>query len=276
MSTKISLEGVGKLNTLYLPVEKSKACIVLIHGLGEHIERYHQLATYFNTREYSFIGVDLPGHGRSPGRRGHIWSFGVFNALIDSMADYIIDKEGDIPLILYGHSLGGGMALRYLTDNNKFYRGIISSPWIKLSFDPPKFKLILASIIEKLAPGLLQPSGLNPHDISTDKNIVSEYGSDPLIHSKISVKLFFLARNNGIELLAGKNKLKTPVLILHSKTDRITSPGGSSEFASNNKLADIKIWNDGLHELHNEVFREDVLSYIYKWLERKDEIKNTN
>ena len=61
---------------------------------------------------------------------------------------------------------------------------------------------------------------------------------------------------------------------MHSKKDRIVSAEGSVIFAENNTKADLKIWDKGLHELHNEVFRGEVLEYIIKWLEQKDGIQN--
>jgi alpha-beta hydrolase superfamily lysophospholipase len=42
-----------------------------------------------------------------------------------------------VPLFLYGHSLGGGMVLDYLLRKNPQVMGaIVTSPWLKLSFEP--------------------------------------------------------------------------------------------------------------------------------------------
>ncbi len=57
------------------PGENAKAVIVLVHGLGEHILRYDSWADMFMKEGIAFTGVDLPGHGRSEGRRGNIRSF---------------------------------------------------------------------------------------------------------------------------------------------------------------------------------------------------------
>ena len=65
------------------PGENTKAVIILIHGLGEHIQRYIYWADLFKKEGIGFAGVDLPGHGRSEGRRGNIKSFALLGEMID-------------------------------------------------------------------------------------------------------------------------------------------------------------------------------------------------
>jgi len=274
MEIKPGTKDYPELYGIYLPAADAKACIIFIHGLGDHISRYDEMASFFNEHNYSFTGVDLPGHGRSPGKRGHIKDFGHYRDIISSVARFVREREGGIPLILYGHSLGGNIALNYLQGDNDFEKGIITSAWIKLAFDPPLFKVILASLAGKLVPSMQQPSGLNADDISSDREAVHKYRTDPLVHPFISVRLYLSARAAAGKLISSKDTLKTPVLMMHSSNDRIVSAEGSLIFAENNSKADLKIWDKGLHELHNEVFREEVFIYIIKWLEQKDGIQN--
>ncbi|MEA1886038.1 MAG: alpha/beta hydrolase [Bacteroidota bacterium] len=274
MDIKIKGENTDELHGLHMPVANARGCILMVHGLGEHIARYRGVAAFFNDYNYSFIGLDLPGHGKSPGKRGHIANFDQYNEIVSAMAKFCREREGDMPLILYGHSLGGGIALKYLLEKNNMDRGIITSPWIKLGFEPPKMKLILAYVVRHILPSLLQPTGLVPEDISSDKSIVDEYRSDPLIHSMISVNLFVAANANARRLLNCRDELKIPVLIMHSGEDRISSPDGSVILAENNRMAEMKIWKNGYHELHNEVFKDEVLKYIVNWLNKENGIKD--
>ncbi len=269
MEIRIKPAGMQELSGIYLPVKKTKAAIIMVHGLGEHIGRYEKGAAFFNENKYSFIGLDLPGHGKSPGKRGHISSFSLYDNMIDAMVAYLRETEGDIPLILYGQSLGGSIALHYLVTNNNMHRGIITSPWLKLSYKPPKIKVLLASIVRHVLPSLLQSSGLNPQDISSDPRVVNEYISDPLAHSLISVNLFFSATRNAEILLNCRDGLHIPVLLMHGDSDRIASVKGSEALAENNPMTELKIWKGGFHELHSEVFREEVMTYILKWLDKK-------
>jgi alpha-beta hydrolase superfamily lysophospholipase len=117
-----------------------------------------------------------------------------------------------------------------------------------------------------ILPGLAQASGLVVDDISHDRTVVEKYISDPLVHDKISVSLFHSAMSAGSFALSHASDLKVPLLLMHGSDDKICSPEGSREFASKTSLAELKIWDGGYHELHNETFREEVFSYLMKWL----------
>jgi alpha-beta hydrolase superfamily lysophospholipase len=56
---------------------------------------------------------------------------------------------------------------------------------------------------------------------------------------------------------------------MHGSDDTSTSPLASAEFASKTTMADLKIWEGGYHELHNETFREDVFNCIIEWIEKR-------
>jgi alpha-beta hydrolase superfamily lysophospholipase len=174
-----------------------------------------------------------------------------------------------IPVYLYGHSLGGGIVLDYILRRNPTIKGaIITSPWLLLSFRPPKIKVIMASVMKFILPGLLQPSGLNIQHLSHDEAVVEKYRTDPLVHGKISVSLFHGAMSAAEYSLNHASELKVPVLFLHGSDDQITSPEGSRKFAGKTKLAELKIWEGGYHELHNEPFNNEVFKYIIYWINR--------
>jgi len=75
------------VNGLYYrqwPAENSKAVVMLVHGLGEHCQRYEHLAAHLNGAGYSLSSMDLPCHGQSDGPRGHIDSFDEYqNAALE-------------------------------------------------------------------------------------------------------------------------------------------------------------------------------------------------
>ncbi len=251
------------------PGENTRANIVFVHGLGEHIDRYISWAELFRNTGIGFTGVDLPGHGSSDGRRGHIRSY----SLIDEMTDLLISHTGSafagVPVFLYGHSLGGNIVLDYLLRKSPPVAGaVVTSPWLVLGVQPDKFKLSVASAVKYILPGLTQPSGLNPEHLSRDRDVVDSYVSDSLVHDRISVSLFHNAARAADNSLSGSSSLKVPLLLMHGSDDQITSPEGSRKFASGNDLTEIKIWDGGYHELHNEPFREEVFSYITGWINR--------
>ncbi|MDO9579310.1 MAG: alpha/beta fold hydrolase [Bacteroidales bacterium] len=252
------------------PGEDLKAVIILIHGLGEHIQRYDLWAELFNQEGIGFTGVDLPGHGRSGGRRGSIKSYDLLREMIDILLNSCKQTFPGVPIFMYGHSLGGGIVLDYLIRRNPVIKGaIITSPWLRLTFEPSKFKLVMASIMKNILPGLIQPSGLVVNHISHDEAVIERYKADPLVHNKISVALFVGAETSASYSLTHGSELKVPTLLLHGRDDLITSPESSIEFAEQTDMVEIKLWDNGYHELHNEIFKNEVFTYIASWIKKK-------
>jgi acylglycerol lipase len=171
-SIKLS-SGMVLKGLIESPGENTRAVVIMVHGIGEHIQRYIHLAEFFKSAGIGFVGVDLPGHGRSPGRRGHILNYDIIGEMIDIMINTSRKTFPGIPLYLYGHSLGGGIVLDYIIRKNPRITGaIVTSPWLRLSFEPAKSKIILASVMRYILPGLVQPTGLKVNHISHDKNVI--------------------------------------------------------------------------------------------------------
>jgi alpha-beta hydrolase superfamily lysophospholipase len=253
------------------PGENARAVVIFVHGLGEHINRYGHWADLFISEGIAFTGMDLPGHGRSDGRRGYIKSYRMLDEMINVLIDSCRKTFPGLPVYLYGHSLGGGIVLNYLLRVNPKIKGaIVTSPWLRLSFEPPKGKVILASVMKNFVPGLTQPSGLNVSHISHESHIVDKYNSDPLVHGKISVSLFDSAMSSAAYSLEHASDLKIPTLLMHGSDDMITSPSGSREFAEKSSKVELKIWEGGYHELHNESFQDEVFRYILSWMSKKN------
>jgi alpha-beta hydrolase superfamily lysophospholipase len=268
MEFNIKLSNRQILNGVVISAgENTKAMIIMVHGLGEHIQRYLSWAGLFKNEGIGFIGLDLPGHGRSQGRRGDIANYSLTNEMIDVLVENCRKTFPGCPLYIYGHSLGGGIVLEYLLKKNPKIKGaIVTSPWLRLTFQPPKSKLMLASVMKNILPWLVQSSGLNVNHISHDGVEVEKYKNDPLVHGKISVRLFVSAMNAGDYSLKHASDLKIHTLLIHGKDDKLTSPLASMEFAGKTNMVDLKIWEGGYHELHNEPFREEVFKYIMEWI----------
>lgn len=251
------------------PGENLRAVIILVHGIGEHIHRYDHWAAMFNKEEIGFVGVDLPGHGRSDGTRGDIKNYNLLREMIDILIKSCNKTFPGCPIYLYGHSLGGGIVLDYLLRRKPKVKGaIVTSPYLRLAFEPPKIKIVLASVMKHLLPGLIQPTGLNADQLSHDKAVVEKYKTDPLVHGKISVRLYSESAEAATYSITHASELKVPTLILHGSDDLILSVEGSREFAGKTNMVELKIWEGGHHELHNEPFKDEVFKYILNWIKR--------
>ena len=263
--------GMKLKGVIESPGEQNRGMIILIHGLGEHVGRYQEWANLFLERRMGFVGIDLPGHGYSPGRRGFIRSHDIVNEIIEILIHTVSKTFPTVPLYLYGHSLGGTFVLNYLIKKNPKLKGaIITSPWLELSFKPPKIKIILAKMFNYVFPRLIQRSGINTGDISRDTKVVESYKNDPLGHGKISIRLFNIAMKSAKYVVEHSANLKIRTLILHGGADKITSPEASKKFAMGNSKTDFVEIEGGYHELHNEAFiKSRVFEIIMNWIDNK-------
>ena len=108
--TTHEIKGYTIYSRLY-SVDDAKANILFLHGYCEHSGMYIHIAKYFNSNQFNFYMIDLPGHGRSSGRRGCIKEFDEY---VSVTSDYLkLIKKSDIfcgeqlPLYCFGFSLGG-------------------------------------------------------------------------------------------------------------------------------------------------------------------------
>lgn len=272
--TYASFDGIKLSGYIWEPKETSKAVIILVHGFGEYSERYDYWAKQFNEKGFVVHAIDYRGHGKSDGRRGHINQFDDFINDIDVLVKESKKLYPDLPQFIYGHSLGGNIVTNYiLKRDNNFKGAVISSPWYKLSFDPSALMLFFTRIMNKAYPRFTQNAKLDVKALTHDKEIVEAYIADPLVHEKISAKMFYEIYNAGHRVLENTDKISLPVLVQHGNDDKITSYKASKEFAEKankiNKDVAYKEWDGMYHELHNEIGKDKVFEFVAQWLDKK-------
>ena len=247
---------------------KTKAVVVLIHGFGEHTARYAHVGEALNKAGYTLVGFDLRGHGRSGGPRGHTPSY---EALLNDLADFLLWSEKrypGLPRFLYGHSMGGNLVLNFALRRKVEVAGVIATgPWLKLAFDPPGVQISLARLMNRIAPGFTQKSALDTAALSHDRRVVEAYNNDPLVHSRISARLFISIYESGLWALDRAGEFSVPLLLMHGKADRITSSAASAEFAERaGKIATWRPWEGLYHEIHNEPEKAEVIQTMIGWM----------
>ncbi|MEL7021784.1 MAG: lysophospholipase [Bacteroidota bacterium] len=249
-----------------------RGVIALVHGLGEHVNRYNHFADFFNKNGYAVVGYDRRGHGRSEGKRGHTTSYGAF---MDEIAQLLVEIEElypRLPTFLYGHSMGGNLSLKYTIDRHPTINGlVVTGAHIRLAFQPPKILVGIAKIAKRIAPGFTQDNELDPNHVSSDPEVVRDYVKDPLVHSKISSMTASAMLDAAAWLDRYDGHLQVAALVMHGSGDKITDFQGSKDFAARVKGEDItfKGWDGLYHEIHNEAQQQDVFNYTLDWLNQR-------
>ena len=123
----------GNIEGQHWPAEDPSHVVCIVHGIGEYGGRYDRVATEFNKAGYAVIAMDLRGHGHSMNRWGHCAPRKNVLDDVSALITYAQLTYKDVPIILYGHSMGGNIGLDYrcrggMNDVPSAY--IITAPWI--------------------------------------------------------------------------------------------------------------------------------------------------
>lgn len=268
----VASDGVSLYWRAWEPENSPKATVCLVHGLGEHTGRYTHVAQAFTDAGLSLHAIDLRGHGRSSGARGHTPSYQQWLRDVDRMLER---ADVERPCFLYGHSLGGLLGISYGLFRESHVRGVISTgPALRRSFEVPAIKIILGKAMSSIWPTFAQHSGLNPYDLSQDPSIVKAYIEDPLVHDWATARLFVEATAAGEQALERAADFTLPVLLIVAEHDKLIDPAAVEQFynAAGSLDKTFHLWPASFHEVHNEPHKAQVLSEISAWILNRCEI----
>jgi len=252
----------------WLPSEKPKALIILIHGFGEHSSRYGtHFAEFYTSSKIGIFTFDLPGHGKTPGKRGHIANPFLLLEIIDLLIKQIKAEYSGIPIFLYGHSFGGEVTLWYTLVRNPVLSGvIISSPLIGTKDPVPPMKFFLAKLMDRIFPTFSMDNGLDSKYLSREIAVVNAYNDDPLVHKKISARSGMMVINRGQWILNHACDNKNKMLIMIGSGEGIVNKESVDKFCDQCPNITYKVWPGLYHELHNEPERSQIFDFSLKWM----------
>lgn len=251
----------------------ARAALVLVHGTGEHHGRYEHVAKYVNEQGFDVYTGDLPGCGRSGGKRGHIDSFGEYVETVRRWTLHAFAKSQGRPVFLMGHSLGGLIVTRYVQTNesSRNLSGIIlTSPCLQLQLEVPVWKAQLAKALNRLWPTLTIPNGITPEMVSRDPDIQTSYVVDPFNYHKVSVR-WFQELHQAMELARkNRDKLAVPMLVLQAGDDYLVQAKAVEEFVDGlDGVAELHKYPGLRHEILNEPEKEEIVRKMVEWMDRQ-------
>lgn len=256
---------------LWKPDAEPTGVVCLVHGLGEHSGRYTHVAQKLTNAGLAVIALDLRGHGKSGGLRGHTPSVEAWFSDIDLLIKEAAKRYPGKPVVLYGHSMGGLLVLNYVLQRKPALRGVVStSPALITPLQEQKGKMLLASVMGSILPTMTMSSGLDAAGLSHDTSVVERYKNDPLVHDKTTTGLGKAIMQSMNYVFAHASEFPVPLLLMQGSEDPICLPSGAEKFAASAPGTTIfKIWPGKLHELHNEFGKEEVLDYMVTWILKK-------
>ncbi len=251
-------------------VDHAKANCLIIHGYGEHIQRYHHVAAAFNKIGLNVYGFDLRGHGKSEGSQGYIDGFEDYISDTMTMITSLQNQDVQIDFIL-AHSMGGLILSSLLINNSINPKAVIfSSPMLMPDEGVPKILISLSSLLSKILP-TLRTIKVDATKIATDQETVIKYQKDPLIlHKGLPARTGKSFLDQMEWARSQLSKISLPFLVITGTADEVVNPAGAKYLYdhASSKDKEYLAFEGMYHELMNETNRDEVLKKITNWLEK--------
>ena len=284
-------DGVEISYRRWLPNGDAKAIVQIAHGASEHSERYDRFARFLTERGYAVYADDHRGHGLTAevtgvGKSGP----GGWSAMVEDLrelANIARADIGDVPLVLFGHSMGSFLAQLSIQRYGDEIDGVVlsgSSGGLAAIADT-------VAMLESMPPDEPAPifGPLNapfepartPFDwLSRDEAEVDKYVADPMCGDDHPLTIGFVVdmMRGGMDTWKPENETKVPkdlpILLITGEADPV-SEGGKTvrELEARYKANGVKdvtglYYPEARHELLNETNRDDVHNDVAEWLDR--------
>lgn len=256
-------DGVAIARRCWVP-DRAWATVLLVHGLGEHSGRYDHVCDLFTREGLEVVAPDQRGFGRSGGPRAWVDRWETLYDDLELQVRAARAKAPHRPLVLYGHSLGGLLALGYVLDGRTSPDALVlSAPALAASI--PGWKKALAGLVSRIAPRAMLANGLDPSHLSKVPEVASAYLADPLNVHRSTAAFGAQAFHAQSEVAGRVDRLSIPTLVLHGADDRIV-PAVASRLLEGRPGVTRRVYPAGRHELHNDLEAGAVLADAVAWM----------
>ena len=250
------------------PRPQATITFAVVHGLGDHAGRYAAFADAMGARGMATFALDLRGHGKSAGQRGHVDSWSQWT---DDFAGFVRHVEGLVQseVVPLGHSFGGAVLLSTVLDGKlaNCKRFIVSSPALKVKVAVPEWKISLGRVSSTVMPRLALDNEVHADWLSRIPEVVEAYRTDPLVHSKISARLYTEWLRATQDILDRATQIREPFLILAGADDRLIDPAGSVQLSKRTpSWSELQVLPGRYHEPFNDLGSDEVFGIIERWL----------
>ena len=268
-----SFDGVGGVRIVYdtwTPDQPRRGVVVLAHGYAEHARRYDHVVARFADAGLLTYALDHRGHGRSGGKRVFLREISEYTADFGRLVGIAAEEHPDLPRIVLGHSMGGGIVFTYGAENAGAYTAmVLSGPAIAAHDSVPPVKRAAAKVLGRISPGL--PVENLPADaVSRDPRVVAAYEADPLVyHGKMPAGIGRALIGVGETMPKKAAAITTPLLVVHGDADRLIPVRGSRHLMEcvGSTDAHLKVYPGLYHEVFNEPEQALVLDDVTSWIE---------
>ena len=267
MPTLSAPDGTQLVYDAFEPAQP-RAALLVLHGWSDHAGRWREAGERLCDAGLAAYLLDLRGHGRSGGRRGHL---SRFSQLLGDLQAFrrVVRLRTAGPQIVFGLSFGGLVALRYLETqpSDPIAAGVISCPWLGLAVRPPLWKVVGARLLADLWPTVALPARIDPEHLSRDPAVNRSYGEDASVHGVMSPSAWREIQWAQRAVPADAYRIECPLLFLLAGEDRIVDSHLARAFADGLKgTVQVRWYPDMYHEVLHDPQRDRVMGDILAFM----------
>lgn len=296
----LEVKSTDNIHTLkgkiFIPDGEIKGVFHLVHGMTEYIDRYDHLFSFLADNGYVSFGYDHLGHGKTAENDNELgfiahkdgWKYLVNDVVAFTKA--VKKMYPNLPVILMGHSMGSFIARlvaeNYKEEYDKFIFCGTSGP------NPASLPGIMLVKIIKTIKGEKHKSNLiynmafgsynkkfngdTPYEwLTNDREVINKYKSDKYCTFRFTVS----AMGDLMNLLSKSNRStwfkavdsNKPIYLIAGDNDPVGNYGKGvtlvyNKLIKNGKKAEIKLYENCRHEIHNDLCKDEMFGDILKFI----------
>lgn len=262
------------------PSGPARATVVLHHGFGEHGGLYEETCARFAAAGFRASIHDARGHGLSAGQRGFVEAWSELRDDLEAQVDRAQAEAPELPLFLFGASLGGAVVLDGALRRPSGLAGVICCGPALGAVGVPLPLLLLARLLSRVWPRFSLESRLDLSNLSRDREAARKIVEDPLFHQKGTPRLSTEYEATVAFIRTHATELAVPSLFLHGTADRIADPRATQAVFESiardgpgGSRHELKLYDGAVHNLLADTCKEHVYADVLSWLQSHSEAR---
>lgn len=265
-------DGVDLRTYRWQAVGAERAHLLLVHGIAEHAGRYAHVGSRLASAGLTTHAFDLRGFGGSGGHRAYLERWSQYHDDVEDKLSEVRSVARGLPVVLYGHSMGGLIALGYvLADPPRPLPDllVLSAPAIDAIV--PAWKRRLADILGATVPRFAIANTFPKGALSSYPAVEAAYRADPIAVHRTTARL-------GVALLREQERVKRALArggplpvkayVVHGSDDPIV-PEWASRSLDGRANVTRRVYQGLHHETHNEPSGAAVIDETIAWILRE-------
>lgn len=244
--------------------------VIVVHGAGEHSQRYEHWARLLAQNNWRVVSLDHRGYGLSGGLSGHVDRFDQYLTDLDQVWQELAIVPEDT--MVFGHSLGGLISVRYAQTRPHSMRGLVlSGPLLALQLKVPAWKRSLGRLCSIFAPRTRFRTTIRSDQLTSDPTARRVRETDPLRCRSVTANWYFQVLDAMVAAWDETSRLTLPTLLLQGALDEVVNPEAATKWWVTLPTQDktLRIFSGHVHELLSEPDWEQTAAGILAWLEAR-------